>query len=166
MRLMIFVAAALLASCSKAPEVAAAPPTAPYIIELDALEIMVHAMDPAARQFWKGWGEEYSDAGLVDVSAKTDDEWKSVEDGATGVVLAANTLMLPAYQRQPASEWNKYARDIADLAMLGREGADAHDRQAMEDIGIRMTAACNACHDAFIPAAAEPASVRGARSSN
>src|SRR5262245_1513809 len=106
MRWMIFAAAGSLAiglaACNKPPEVAAAPAPPPFVNELDVGEVMIHAMDPAAKAFWKGWAEEYSEAGFVDKSAKTDEEWKDVEDGATGVVLAANTLMLPAYQRQPA----------------------------------------------------------------
>lgn len=158
MRLMIFTTAGAialgLAACNKAPETAAAAPAAPappYINELDVDEIMVHTMDPQARQFWAGWGEEYSAAGLVDVSAKTDEEWKKVEDGATGVVLAANTLMLPAYQRKPEAEWLKLARDVADLAMLGRDGADKQDKAAMEEIGGKLDVACDACHKAFRP---------------
>jgi hypothetical protein len=164
MRLKLFAAAGCLAlglaACNKAPEVvAAAPvePVPPFINELDVGEIMVHTMDPQARQFWAGWGEEYSAKGLVDVSAKTDEEWKKVEDGATGVVLAANTLMLPAYQRKPNAEWLKYARNVADLAMLGREGADKKDKAAMEDIGGRLDVACDACHKAFRPVEEEKA---------
>jgi hypothetical protein len=154
MRLALVLGACLaFAACSpKAPGgivAEAAPPPPPYNSDVDVDEIMVHVMDPAARQFWAGWGETYSKDGLVDISAKTDEEWKKVEDGATTVVLATNTLMLPAYQRKPVDEWNKYAKAVADLAMLGREGADKQDKVAMEDIGGKLDVACDACHAAF-----------------
>src|SRR5262245_54179263 len=105
------VVAVSLCACSgpastPAVEVLPAPPS--YNTDIDVAEVMIHAMDPAARAFWAGWGEVYTDKGMTDVSAKTDEEWKRVEDGATMVMLATNTLMLPAYQRKPAEEWNRY----------------------------------------------------------
>ena len=161
MRLTLFLAACTLAACSRspAPEAAKAetPPPPPYISDLDVDEIMVHVMDPQARQFWAGWGEVYDSKGLHDVSAKTDDEWKKVEDGATGVVLATNSLMIPAYQRQPADQWIRFAREVADLAMQGRDAADKKDKAAMEDIGGRLDVACDECHKAFRKESAGPA---------
>jgi uncharacterized protein YaiE (UPF0345 family) len=168
MRQMILAAAGCLAiclaACNKSPDVAAAPaaPAPPFVNDLDVGEVMVHVMDPQARQFSAGWGEEYSAKGLVDVSTKTDEEWKKVEDGATGVVMAANTLMLPAYQRKPEDQWLKLARDVADLAMQGRDGADKQDKAAMEVIGGKLDVACDACHKAFRPIAEEKAAAPAA----
>jgi hypothetical protein len=85
-----------------------------------------------------------------------------VEDGATGVVMAANTLMLPAYQRKPEDQWLKLARDVADLAMQGRDGADKQDKAAMEVIGGKLDVACDACHKAFRPVAEERAAAPAA----
>src|SRR5262245_11122343 len=98
-----------LCACSgpaSAPAAEAAPPAPPYNADIDVAEVMIHAMDPAARAFWSGWGEIYTAEGMTDISAKTDDDWKRVEDGATMVMLATNTLMLPAYQRKPVEDWN------------------------------------------------------------
>ena len=153
------VLAACLCACSKqasAPAAGATSPAPPYSAEIDVAEVMIHAMDPAARAFWAGWGEVYTAEGMTDISAKTDEDWKKVEDGATMVMLATNTLMLPAYQRKPTDEWNRYAKDVADIAMLGREGADAHDKAAIEEIGGRLDTACDACHEAFRPAGGKP----------
>ncbi|HEV7690179.1 MAG TPA: hypothetical protein VGO52_05130 [Hyphomonadaceae bacterium] len=163
MRLMILAAAGCLAvglaACVKSPDVVAASDdsTPPFVNELDVGEIMVHVMDPQARQFWAGWGEEYSAAGRIDVSARTDEEWKKVEDGAIGVVMGANTLTLPAYRRKPEDKWLKLARDVADLAMQGRDGAERQDKAAMEIIGGKLNVACDACHNTFRPVAEEKA---------
>lgn len=153
------VVAASLCACSgpiSQPAAETAPPAPPYNGDIDVAEVMIHGMDPAARAFWAGWGEVYTADGMTDISAKTDEDWKKVEDGATMVMLATNTLMLPAYQRKPVEEWNRYAKNVADIAMLGREGADAHDKAAIEDIGGRLDTACDACHEAFRPADGKP----------
>jgi hypothetical protein len=110
---------------------------------------MVHVMDPAARAFWKGWGEVYDSDGLHDVSARTGEEWKRVEDGAATVVLATNTLMLPAYLRKPEDEWNRWAKEVADLAMKGKQAAEMQDKAAIEEIGGKLDTACDSCHEAF-----------------
>lgn len=146
--------ALLAVACSgqtETVELPAAPasPAAHYNTDIDVDEVMVHVMDPAARAFWKGWGEVYDDRGSHDVSAKTDEEWKKVEDGAAMVVLATNTLMLPAYQRKPEADWIKWARDAADLAMKGKQAAELQDKAAMEEIGGKLDVACDGCHNAF-----------------
>lgn len=152
----LVVAALLLAGCSgqtAADEDTAAAavtaPAPPFNTDVDVIEIMAHTVDPAARAFWASWGEVYDSEGSHDVSAKTDEEWKKVEDGATMLVLASNTLMLPAYQRKPEADWIKYAKTMSDLAMLGREGADHKDLAAMETIGAQIDEACDACHAAY-----------------
>ena len=145
--------------CSRSEPVAAAtqPAQPPYNTEIDVDEVMVHVMDPAARAFWAGWGEVYDSTGLHDVSAKTDEDWKKVEDGATMVVLATNTLMLPQYQRKPGDVWNKWAKQVADLALEGRIAADQQDKSAMETIGGKLDVACDDCHKAFRPEKKDPA---------
>src|SRR5262249_51473997 len=134
------LAALAAASCDKAPEetVAAPPAAAPYNTEIDVNELMVHAMDPAARAFWAGWGEMYDDKGLHDLSPKNEEEWKKVEDGAAMVVLATNSLMLPYSQRKPESEWLQRAKKVADIAMEGKNAAELQDVKAMEEIGGRL----------------------------
>jgi hypothetical protein len=157
MRLIALLPASLLvastfAACTRAktPE---APATeaeaAPYNTDIDVDEVMVHVMDPSARAFWAGWGEVYDRTGRHDISASSDEEWKKVEDGAAMVVLATNTLMLPKYRRTPEAEWNKWAKEVADLAIQGKQAADKHDKAAMEDIGGRLDVACDDCHKAF-----------------
>jgi hypothetical protein len=144
----------LAAACGEANKVAdtpPAPPPPPFNSDIDVDEVMVHVMDPQARAFWAGWGEVYDDKGVHDVSAKTEEQWKRVEDGAAAVVLATNTLMLPAYQRKPEADWMKLAKDVADLAMEGKMAAEAQDVSKMESIGGKLDVACDACHAAFRP---------------
>jgi hypothetical protein len=141
-----------LAACSgqtSAPEAAAPKIDAPYNAQIDVLETMVHVMDPQARQFWAGWGYVADEKGVHDVSAKTEEDWKKVEDGAAAVVLVTNTLMLPAYQREPQADWIKWAKQTGDLAMEGKQAAERKDVAAIEEIGGRLDTSCDSCHEAF-----------------
>ncbi len=142
------------AACSQSNEtttapVASAEPAPPFNSDIDVDELMVHVMDPSARAFWAGWAEVYDAKGMHDVSATTEAEWKRVEDGAAAVVLATNTLMLPAYQRTPRDQWIRWAGEVAGLAMQGKAAAEAHDKAAIERVGGKLDAACDACHAAF-----------------
>lgn len=148
MRLALIPLAMLaVAACSKQETTATLQP--PYNATVDVMETMVHVMDPAARQFWAGWGEMADAEGVHDISPKTDEDWKKVEDGATTLIMATNTLMLPPYQRQPVDKWFGYNKQLADLAAKGRAGADAHDKQAMEIIGADIDKVCDSCHADF-----------------
>jgi hypothetical protein len=156
MTMLVAVCALAIAGCSKPPETTAAAPDAPYNSEIDVDEVMVHVMDPRARDFWSAWGEVYDSQGLHDVSAKTDDDWKRVEDGAAAVVLATNTLLLPQYRREPFAEWARLAKDVADLAMQGKQAAERKDLTVMEELGGKLDVACDACHEAFRSESEEP----------
>lgn len=151
-RIFLLGCVALAACSEQAPGPDAAKSTqadTAYNSDIDTLEVMVHAMDPSARAFWAGWGEVYDNTGSHNVSAKTEAEWKKVEDGAAMVVLTSNTLLLPAYQRKPEAEWTKWATDVASIAMEGKQAAEAQNISAMELIGGRLDTACDGCHEAF-----------------
>jgi hypothetical protein len=156
MRLALLAAAVLaLASCSKPP-----PPPAPYSSAISTDEVMAHVMNPQAYAFWAGSGSRLTAKGWEDLSPKTDEAWKKVEDGAAAVVLATNTLMLPAYEREPRAEWDKDAKLVADIALRGKAAADRHDVEAISNIGEELDVACDACHLRFDPNMKPPPGAR------
>ena len=147
MRSAILLATALaLAGCSK-PQ----PPPAPYNSRISTDEVMAHVMNPQAYAFWAGSGSRLTAKGWEDLSPKTEAEWKRVEDGAAAVVVATNTLMLPAYERQPRAEWDKDARLVADIALRGKAAAERHDTAAISQISDELDVACDVCHKRFDP---------------
>ncbi len=145
---------ALIAGCArvKPAETAAAPP---YNTEMPMNEVMFHVMNPAAFQFWSGWGVVEDEKGLRDLAPKTDAEWKYVEDGAAMVVQTTNAIMLPGYARAPEADWNRYAQNVAKIAMRGKIAAEKHDSAALGDIGEELDVACDACHEKY-PAPVQP----------
>jgi hypothetical protein len=150
MRIGALAASVSLGACSPTPSAEpAASALPPYQTEIDTLEAMVHGVDPAAKAFWLGWREVWDETGYHDLSAKTDEDWKRVEDGATTLALLSNALMLPHSQREPRADWLRYAKESADVAMEGKSAAEARDVGQIEEIGARLDETCDACHAQF-----------------
>ena len=147
---LALVSAFVLVSCDRPAATAAASATAPpYNTDLDVDELMVHVMEPAAYAFWRGWGLMFTEEGTKDISPRTSQEWKEVENGAATVVIATNTLMLPGFARKPEDEWYKAAKTVADIAKAGKDAAEKEDKEAMYELGSKLDEACDACHEKF-----------------
>jgi hypothetical protein len=142
--------ALVLAGCS-ASNAESAGSNAALQQPVETPELMVHVIEPAARNFWKGWGAVLDEKGWRDVSPKTEPEWKIVEDGAATAVIAATLLQQDAYRREPLDKWNAHAQRIVDLMQAGREGAERQDTEAMFTLGEQLDEACDACHADFAP---------------
>ena len=148
--MILCVMAAALASCSRPT------PPAPYNSQISVDEIMAHVMNPQAYAFWAGSGSRLTAKGWEDLSPKTDADWKKVEDGAAAVVLATNSLMLPAYAKPPEAEWDKDAKLVADIALRGKAAAERHDVAAISELSDELDVACDVCHKRFDPNARPP----------
>lgn len=127
----------------------AAEAIAPPVLE--APELMVHVIEPAARGFWKGYSEILDENGWRDISPKTEAEWKSVEDGAAVLLVGGHLLLQKPYIREPAADWNRLARKFIDLATEGKAQAEAQDQDAMLALGEQLDETCDSCHAAFAP---------------
>ena len=123
---------------------------APYNVDMDMTELMVHVMEPGAYAFWKGWGIIYTPEGTFDISPRTEQEWMQVENGAATVIAATNILMTSPYARDPQAEWFQAAKAVADIAKAGKDAAEKQDKQAMYELGAKLDEACDACHEKFL----------------
>jgi hypothetical protein len=148
MRLVFTIFALIATSCSQ-PQAATSGETPPYSADLDVAALMHHVMEPAAYDFWKGWGIILTAEQTIDISPRTEQEWREVENGAATVIAAANVLMTPGFARKPETDWYKAAQDLASVAKAGMDAAEKEDKQAMYDLGAKLDEACDACHDKF-----------------
>lgn len=140
----------LLAACTPASAdgVDATAPAAPV---LEAPELMVHVIEPAARNFWKGYSEVLDENGWRDISPSSDADWKDVEDGAATLVIAGQLLLQPEYIREPAADWERLTQAFFDLAIEGKAQAENQSKHAMLELGEQLDATCDSCHAQFAP---------------
>jgi len=117
---------------------------------LDMQELMVHVVDPAAFAFWRGSGYDITEEGERDLSPTTPEGWKVVEDGAATVAEAGNLLILPGRAREPAAEWNKYAKAMQDRALEAKAAAERQDKEALFQTGAALYQTCVACHEKYV----------------
>lgn len=142
------LSALLLAACS-ASEAASNKAAEPPILE--APELMVHIVEPAARSFWKGYSEILDENGWRDISPKTEAEWKHVEDGAATLVVSGHLLLQPSYAREPIADWDRLAKQFLDLAKEGKAQAENQSKEAMLLLGEQLDETCDSCHAQFAP---------------
>lgn len=148
--LAVSISALALAACSvseAASEIVAAD--LPAILE--APELMVHVVEPAARRFWKGYSEILDENGWRDISPKSEADWKHVEDGAATLVVSGHLLLQPSYVREPAADWDRLAQEFLDLAKEGKARAEDQDKDAMLVLGEQLDETCDSCHAQFAP---------------
>ena len=141
--------AVLLTACNQKPAAPAA--SAPkFDASLNVSEVMGHMVDPGAFMYWKGSGEEITEAGVKDLSPTTEEGWETLVSGATIVAQAGNVLQLPGYARAPEADWKKYAQQLTAQALVARAAAEKHDKKAVFDEGGKVYEVCVACHEQFV----------------
>ena len=145
--LPILAGAALIALGGCAPK---AETTQYDTSSIDMAELMAHVIDPGAFMVWRGSGTEVTEAGERDLSPTTEEGWKVVEDGAVIVAEAGNLLMMPDRPREPAADWNRYARQMTERALEAKKAAEARDKKGVFDTGGRLYEVCVACHKQYI----------------
>jgi len=150
---MTFAAcAALLTACSpQKPATPAAPATqAKFNINLPTNELMAHVVDPASFVYWKGAGEEVTAKGVRKLAPTTDEGWESLESAAATLIEAGNMLQLPGRPRAPEADWDRYAQQLTDLAVIAKAAGEKHDEQGVYDSGAKIYQVCTSCHEEYV----------------
>jgi hypothetical protein len=144
-------AVTVLTACSQAPGGGGGGGGEPqFNTDLPMSEFMLHFVDPAAFMYWRGSGVEITEEGERDLSPTTDEGWETLVTGATMLVEAGNLMQIPGRTRAPEADWNRYARQLSDRAMIARAAAEKRDKQAVFDEGGKVYEVCVACHEQFV----------------
>jgi hypothetical protein len=131
-------------SCSSTP--AAATRSTPVA---DMKLLMEAMMDPAADVIWGSVGTIITLEGTEERSPKTDEEWMAVRNAAVTVAESGNLLTMPGRTKDEA-EWTKETQAITEVAARIIKAADAHDRNAIFDLGAEMYGVCTSCHQQYV----------------
>lgn len=140
----------LITACSSDPATESATPYRP---SADIEQLMYRVLDPGADMIWLNSGWVIDKDGERDLFPKTDAEWQVVINGATIVTEAGNLLMMPGRENGADGRdesWIVYSQAIIDTGNQLIAAAEAHDEQAIFDLGGQLYNVCKACHLKFI----------------
>ncbi len=148
--LLISFTLLLLGACSSDNSTKAATPYKP---SADIEQLMYRVLDPGADMIWLNSGWVIDKDGERELFPETDAEWQVVINGATIVAEAGNLLMMPG--RVDGADgrdesWLVYSQAIIDTGNQLIAAAEAHDEQAIFDLGGQHYNVCRACHLKFI----------------
>ena len=146
-RLLVMLAAVLLATASCAPE--PVEEASPIELVTSDLELMYGIISPNAEVVWDSVGTIVDDTGQNDFAPETDEEWEEVADRALGLAESANLLLLPE-RAQGRQVWIDTAVMMRDRAIRASETALLRDAEALLDAGGVLYEACVACHEEYL----------------
>jgi cytochrome c556 len=175
-----FVVAAALASLAVA---ACGKPAAPQP-QASFQEVMLTQVDASADALWGATGSVVDATGDHSLSPKTEEDWRALRAAVVTLTEASDLLTTegrplvhPGQKIQDegaesvaSPDWIRQAFVTQRPLLLQRAGAlkaiagdalvavDRRDLKALDEIGERLDAACEACHESFwYPPAAKPA---------
>src|ERR1700692_3739901 len=139
--IVALVMSCLTAAPSISEDAAAMPPFQPHV---DMKTFMQHVLGPAAAIIWKVNGVVIDEKGEHDLSPKSDDDWEQIVSGAATLAEATNALMIP--QRTRDADWNRYVKNLADVADKAYRAAEAHDLKSISEVSDQLDGICADCH--------------------
>ncbi len=135
----------LLSGCSKPEESKLLPfkPTG------DVRHVMQFVLNPAAAKIWRSAGSIITEAGEQDLRPTTDEGWLAVQHSAVVVAESGNLLLLPGLARD-GEDWQEISLALIDVGMRAKAAAEAHDADALFDVGGQIYRICQSCHQIYI----------------
>lgn len=136
-------------------------------------DLMESIVDPSADTLWGAAGTIIDKQGTQDMSPKTPEDWLNVRHAAVRIVEGANLLMMrgreaapvgtkseaPGVELEPAEitglikkkrkSFDGFAKALQALGLEALRASEANDVPLLEDIGGRMEAVCEGCHQTF-----------------
>jgi hypothetical protein len=136
-------------------------------------DLMASIIDPSADALWGAAGTVIDQQGIEDMSPKTPQDWLNVRGAAVRIVEGANLLMMrgreaapvgtrsdaPGVELEPPEitglikkkrkNFDAFAKALQALGLEALRASEAKDVPSLEDIGGRMEAVCEGCHQTF-----------------
>jgi hypothetical protein len=138
------------------PLVACAGPAPPPLRPIgDVKQVMQFVLEPAADVYWDGVGTIVDGSGVTEIRPETEGEWETLFHSAYVIAESGNLLMLGPRPRD-GGEWMQMSRALVDAGEKAIRAAEAHDPQAVFDVGAEVYDACTACHAKYAAELARP----------
>jgi hypothetical protein len=147
----LFALTALLAGCGGGDSDSAGGSGSPYIEAHSLQQLMDAVVEPDAQIFWRSSGTVSDTAGTRDLAPTTPEGWAAAQSAAATVAETGNLLMTPVYARDRGDDWITFSQDLVRAGQEAEQAAIAHDGNAMFEAGAKLSEACSACHQAYLP---------------
>jgi len=145
----LFVAALLAITSCGGP----APPPMRHVA--DVKQLMHSVVEPAADAYWDGVGTIIDHTGTTEIRPETNDDWDTLVNHAYVLAESGNLLMLGPRPKD-GGEWMQLSRAMVDVGEKAIRAAEAHNEQAVFDVGAEVYEVCTRCHARYAVDLARP----------
>jgi len=151
--LTLFSLAALLAGCGSdgGGAAKAGDDGPPYVKAHSLQQLMDVVMEPDAQVFWRSSGAVSDTGGTRDLTPNTAEGWAAARSAAATVAETGNLLLTPMYSKDRGPDWIQFAQDLVRAGRQAETAAIDRDSAAMFETGAKLSEACSACHQAYLP---------------
>jgi hypothetical protein len=153
----------------------AAAPAAPQDRQVysSIKELMESIIDPSADVLWGAGGTVVDKDGFHELAPKTDEQWLDVRRAAVRIIEGGNLLMMPGREGAPAGtksetpgvelepaeitalikknrkSFDGFAKALQNAGLEALRASDSKNAALLLDMGARMDAVCESCHQTF-----------------
>ena len=121
----------------------AAPPPLRHVA--DVKQLMRSVTEPAADLYWDGVGTVIDETGTTEIRPETTEDWDALVNSAYVIAESGNLLMLGSRPKD-GGEWMQMSRALVDVGEKAIRAAEAHNPQAVFDVGAEVYDVCTSCH--------------------
>ncbi len=130
-----------LTGCARTPP----PPLRPVA---GSRLLMVSVIEPAADVVWDSVKTIVTLEATEEVQPRTEEEWLAVRNAAVVLAESGNLLMMGPRARD-AGDWMRWSAELVDAGEAAMQAAEAHDPDAVFELGGRIYGSCTGCHEQY-----------------
>src|SRR6267154_282131 len=136
-------------------------------------ELMESIIDPSADVLWGAGGTVVDKDGFHELAPKTEEQWLDVRRAAVRIIEGGNLLMMPGREAAPAGtksetpgvelepaeisalikknrkDFDGFAKALQGVGLEALRASDTKNAALLLDMGARMDAVCESCHQTF-----------------
>jgi len=136
-------------------------------------ELMDSIIDPSADVLWNAGGTVVDKDGFHELAPKTEEQWLDVRRAAVRIIEGGNLLMMPGREAAPAGTksetpgvelepaeisalikknrkgFDGFAKALQGVGLEALRASDTKNAALLLDMGARMDAVCESCHQTF-----------------
>jgi len=136
-------------------------------------ELMESIVDPSADVLWGAGGTVVDKDGFHELAPKTEEQWLDVRRAAVRIIEGGNLLMMPGREGAPPGtksetpgvelepaeitalikknreSFDGFAKALQNAGLEALRASDTKNAALLLDMGARMDAICESCHQTF-----------------